>query len=155
MDKAKLVWNVFRENINSRQIEIHNVFDHYSFRESLKKLFKAKLTKEEFAEQLRREISYYYWTKVEWEITIASYPTYIDRAEFERLIEEGLNKINIGPGGLTGVKSVMGVNVEQAARHPSCLAVGVSVGCWAHRRACIKVNADLTYEMISHKGVEL
>ena len=76
-------------------------------------------------------------------------------AEFERLIEEGLNKINIGPGGLTGVKSVMGVNVEQAARHPSCLAVGVSVGCWAHRRACIKVNADLTYEMISHKGVEL
>jgi L(+)-tartrate dehydratase alpha subunit len=75
--------------------------------------------------------------------------------EFERLIEEGLNKINIGPGGLTGVKSVMGVNVEQAARHPSCLAVGVSVGCWAHRRACIKVNADLTYEMISHKGVEL
>ena len=88
MDKAKLVWNVFRENINSRQIEIHNVFDHYSFRESLKKLFKAKLTKEEFAEQLRREISYYYWTKVEWEITIASYPTYIDRAEFERLMDE-------------------------------------------------------------------
>ena len=23
-------------------------------------------------------------------------------AEFERMVEEGLNKINIGPGGLTG-----------------------------------------------------
>ena len=76
-------------------------------------------------------------------------------AEFEKMIEEGLNKINIGPGGLTGVKSVMGVNVEQAARHPSCLAVGVSTGCWAHRRATIRLNADMTYEMVSHKGVTL
>ena len=76
-------------------------------------------------------------------------------ADFEKMIEEGLNKINIGPGGLTGVKSVMGVNVEQAARHPSCLAVGVSTGCWAHRRATIRLNADMTYEMVSHKGVTL
>lgn len=40
-------------------------------------------------------------------------------AEFEAMIEEGLNKLNIGPGGLTGTKSVMGVNVEQlhAIRH--------------------------------------
>lgn len=75
--------------------------------------------------------------------------------EFEKLIEEGLNKLNIGPGGLTGVKSVMGVNVEHAARHPACLAVGISTGCWAHRRACIKINPDLSYEMISHKGVQL
>lgn len=76
-------------------------------------------------------------------------------AEFERLIEEGLNELNIGPGGLTGKNSVMGVNVEQAARHPACLAVGISTGCWAHRRACIKLHADMTYEMISHKGVTL
>ncbi len=76
-------------------------------------------------------------------------------AEFEKMIEEGLNKLNLGPGGLTGVKSVMGVNVEQAARHPSCLAVGVSTGCWAHRRATIRLNADMSYELLSHKGVTL
>ena len=76
-------------------------------------------------------------------------------AEFERMVEEGLNKINIGPGGLTGELSVMGVNVEQAARHPSCLAVGVSVGCWGHRRAAIRLHADMSYELLSHKGVEL
>lgn len=76
-------------------------------------------------------------------------------ADFEKMIEEGLNKINIGPGGLTGTKSVMGVNVEQAARHPSCLAVGVSTGCWGHRRATIRINADMSYEMISHKGMTL
>ena len=49
----------------------------------------------------------------------------------------------------------MGVNVEQAARHPSCLAVGVSVGCWGHRRAAIRLHADMSYELLSHKGVEL
>ena len=76
-------------------------------------------------------------------------------AEFERMVEEGLNKINIGPGGLTGELSVMGVNVEQAARHPSCLAVGVSVSCWGHRRAAIRLHADMSYELLSHKGVEL
>ena len=76
-------------------------------------------------------------------------------AEFEAMIEEGRNKLNIGPGGLTGTKSVMGVNVEQAARHPSCLAVGVSTGCWAHRRATIRVNADMSYELLSHKHITL
>ncbi len=76
-------------------------------------------------------------------------------AEFERMLEEGLNEINIGPGGLTGTKSVMGVNVEVAARHPSCLAVAVNTGCWAHRRSAIRFNADLSYEMLYHKGVVL
>lgn len=76
-------------------------------------------------------------------------------AEFERLIEEGLNEIHIGPQGLTGTKSVMGVHVEHAARHPSCLAVGVSTGCWAHRRATIRFAPDLSYELLSHKGVTL
>jgi L(+)-tartrate dehydratase alpha subunit len=76
-------------------------------------------------------------------------------AEFERLIEEGLNEINIGPQGLTGTKSVMAVHVEHAARHPSCLAVGLSTGCWAHRRATIRFNSDLSYEVLSHKGVTL
>ena len=76
-------------------------------------------------------------------------------AEFERLICDGLNELNLGPGGLTGRKTVMGVNVEQAARHPSCIAVGVSTGCWAHRRACIRVRPDMTYEFVSHKGVTL
>ena len=76
-------------------------------------------------------------------------------AEFERLIQEGLDKINIGPNGVGGVKSVMGVNVEQAARHPSCLAAAVNVGCWAHRRAGIHFKADLSYEIFTHKGVTL
>lgn len=76
-------------------------------------------------------------------------------AEFEQIIAEGLDKLNIGPNGLGGTKTVMGVNVEQAARHPSCLAAAVNVGCWAHRRAGIRFKADLSYEVFTHKGVTL
>lgn len=76
-------------------------------------------------------------------------------AEFESMIEEGLNKIKIGPNGLGGEFSVMGVHVEQAARHPSTIAVALSTGCWAHRRALIKIDADMNYEVISHKGATL
>jgi L(+)-tartrate dehydratase alpha subunit len=75
--------------------------------------------------------------------------------ELEKRIEKGLNDLKIGPGGFTGRNSVMGVNIEQAGRHPSTLAVGLSTGCWAHRRALIKIEADMKYEMISHKMVKL
>jgi len=76
-------------------------------------------------------------------------------AEMEKLLEKGLNEIGIGPQGLTGSSSVMGVHIENSARHPSTIGVGVSVGCWAHRRGTIRVNADLTYEILSHTGVTL
>lgn len=76
-------------------------------------------------------------------------------AELEAMIEAGLNSIAIGPGGLTGNNSVMGVHIEQAGRHPATLAVGLSTGCWAHRRACIKIDSNLDYEMITHKGAKI
>lgn len=75
--------------------------------------------------------------------------------QLETMIEKGLNDIQIGPGGMSGKKSVMGVHIEQAGRHPATLAVGLSTGCWAHRRALIKIGPDMEYEMISHKGAIL
>ena len=76
-------------------------------------------------------------------------------AEMELLIEKGLNEIGIGPQGLSGNSSVMGVHIEKAARHPSTISVAVSVGCWAHRRGTIHINRDMSYEILSHKGVAL
>ncbi|WP_110956090.1 L(+)-tartrate dehydratase subunit alpha [Anaerosinus massiliensis] len=76
-------------------------------------------------------------------------------AMLEEMIEKGLNEIKLGPGGLSGENSVMGVNIEQAARHPATIAVALSTGCWAHRRSSIRIHADLSYEMLSHKGVQL
>jgi L(+)-tartrate dehydratase alpha subunit len=76
-------------------------------------------------------------------------------AEMEVLIEAGLNEIGIGPQGLSGKNSVMGVHIEKAARHPSTISVAVSVGCWAHRRGRIRIDAEMNYEILSHKGVTL
>ncbi|MGD8834928.1 MAG: L(+)-tartrate dehydratase subunit alpha [Desulfobacteraceae bacterium] len=76
-------------------------------------------------------------------------------AEMELLIEKGLNELGIGPQGLSGKNSVTGVHIEKAARHPSTISVAVSVGCWAHRRGTIRINEDMSYEILSHKGVTL
>jgi L(+)-tartrate dehydratase alpha subunit len=61
-------------------------------------------------------------------------------AMMEDLLADGLNELGLGPQGLTGNASVMGVNIESSARHPSTIGVGR-----------ITINADLTYEVDSHK----
>jgi L(+)-tartrate dehydratase alpha subunit len=76
-------------------------------------------------------------------------------AEMELLLEKGLNEIGIGPQGLTGNSSVMGVHIESSARHPSTIGVGVSTGCWSHRRGTIRINEDMSYEILSHRGATL
>lgn len=74
-------------------------------------------------------------------------------AKMEKLLEDGINKIGLGPQGLTGNSSVMGVHIENAARHPSVLAVAVNVGCWAHRRGHIIFDKELNCTVDSHSGV--
>lgn len=76
-------------------------------------------------------------------------------AKMELLLEAGLNEMGIGPQGLTGTDSVMGVHIESSARHPSTIGVAVSTGCWAHRRGRIRIEADLSYQILSHEGVTL
>lgn len=76
-------------------------------------------------------------------------------AEMELLLEKGLNEVGLGPQGLSGNSTVLGVHIESSARHPSTIGVGVSVGCWAHRRGTIRIAPDLSYEILSHKEAVL
>lgn len=46
----------------------------------------------------------------------------------EELLTEGLNELGLGPQGLTGANSVMGVNIESLVRHQSNIGVAVSIG---------------------------
>lgn len=73
-------------------------------------------------------------------------------AMLETELEKSINAIGLGPQGFSGKKSVMGVHIENSARHPSVIGVAVNVGCWSHRRGHINFNADLSYEITSHKG---
>ena len=86
---------------------------------------------------------------------VDSYSTNKRAAKMEHLLEDGINAIGLGPQGFGGKKSVMGVNIINTARHPSVIGVGVSTGCWSHRRGLIKLDQDLNYELPMNKGVEL
>ncbi|GHV84492.1 tartrate dehydratase subunit alpha [Spirochaetia bacterium] len=72
-------------------------------------------------------------------------------AALEEKLELTLNSIGIGAGGFGGNHSVMAVHIEEAGRHTAALAVGLSTGCWAHRRVLIEIGADLNYTIVSHK----
>ena len=76
-------------------------------------------------------------------------------AKMEKLLEDGINAIGLGPQGMGGKYSVMGVNIENTARHPSTIGVAVNVGCWSHRRGHIVFDKDLNYTITTHSGWEL
>lgn len=63
-------WNVYICNVNKQKIETYNIFQHWSFREYSQKAAKKYKTKEEFVDQLKRELRYYFWSKSEWELVI-------------------------------------------------------------------------------------
>jgi L(+)-tartrate dehydratase alpha subunit len=73
-------------------------------------------------------------------------------ASLEKLLEDGINSIGLGPQGMSGESSVLGVLIENAARHPSTIGVAVSIGCWSHRRGHIVFDKDLKPVIKSHKG---
>lgn len=86
---------------------------------------------------------------------IGSHNTNERAASMEQLLEDGINKIGLGPQGMTGKNSVLGVHIENAARHPSVIGVAVNVGCWSHRRGHIVFDKELNYTIDSHTEVEL
>ena len=76
-------------------------------------------------------------------------------AEMERLLEDGINAIGLGPQGMSGNCSVMGVHIENTARHPSTIGVAVNVGCWSHRRGHVIFDRGLNATVTTHSGVLL
>ncbi len=73
-------------------------------------------------------------------------------ALLEKLLEDGINEIGFGPQGMGGKHSVLGVNVENTARHPACMGVAVAVSCWVHRRGHLVFDRDLNCEVSTHSG---
>jgi len=71
-------------------------------------------------------------------------------AQLEEELLERLNSLGIGPMGLGGDTTVLGVNVEYAYRHPATLPVAIVTQCWAARRATVRVTKDGKVEFLSH-----
>lgn len=87
--EIKLQWNVYHFDFSNKDLHIYNVFEHRSFNNDVQELLKKKdITREDFAEKLRREAQYRFWAKCEWECVITGSEPHIDRREFERLMSE-------------------------------------------------------------------
>jgi fumarate hydratase subunit alpha len=72
-------------------------------------------------------------------------------ARLEVELYEAVNKTGIGPMGLGGDFTVLGVNVEYAHRHPASYPAAVAFQCWAARRASARLYPDGKIEYLTHK----
>ena len=79
---------------------------------------------------------------------VGSRHTYPPIADIEIELIERINKSGIGPMGLGGKTTVLDVHIEKAHRHPASLPVGISVQCWADRRAQMIIHSNGTLEVM-------
>ena len=72
-----MTWNVYVENFNQKRIEKYDIFKHAKLMEDIRKNYKKnKNDFDTFAQILKRDIMYYFWSKCEWEIVLTSWPEY-------------------------------------------------------------------------------
>ena len=71
-------------------------------------------------------------------------------AKLEKELLEAINKTGIGPMGLGGDTTALGVHVDYAHRHPASFPVAVVFSCWAdrHSSAQISSSGQVTYSSI-------
>lgn len=94
--KLNLKWNVFYHDINRQKITTFNIFDHWKFAEDVQKSLKKFKDRDEFAEQLRRDLFYYFWAKSEYEILISAWCGCRDSKELKvDIYTQVMNNFNI------------------------------------------------------------
>jgi fumarate hydratase subunit alpha len=74
-----------------------------------------------------------------------------DLDKLEKELYEAANSTGIGPMGLGGKFTVLGVKIDYAHRHPASYPVAVAFQCWAARRSTARIHSDGTVEYLTHK----
>jgi fumarate hydratase subunit alpha len=72
-------------------------------------------------------------------------------AKLEMELLEAANTLGIGPMGLGGKSTILGVNVDYAVRHPASFPAAVAFNCWAARRASARIHPDGRIEYLTHE----
>lgn len=73
-------------------------------------------------------------------------------AKLEEELFEAANSTGIGPMGLGGKFTVLGVNMDYAARHPASYPAAVAFNCWAARRATARIYQDGNIQYLTHEA---
>jgi fumarate hydratase subunit alpha len=71
-------------------------------------------------------------------------------AKLEKELCKAVNQTGIGPMGLGGKTTALGVKVDYAHRHPASYPVAVAVQCWAARKASVRIHPDGKVEYLTH-----
>ena len=98
-----LTWNVFIEDPNKKQIVTYNVLNKAIVEEIANRTLGVN-DKDQFAEEVKRIIMYYYWSRSEWEVVITDWPPHMTRSEVDRLsleVAEHYKKYNEYPYAVT------------------------------------------------------
>jgi len=73
-------------------------------------------------------------------------------AKLETELLEAMNMLGIGPMGLGGKTTMLGLNIEYAYCHTASLPVAINVQCWAGRRGTVRIHKDGKLEFPTHEG---
>jgi len=60
-------------------------------------------------------------------------------AQMEKQLLQKINSLGIGPSGLGGDTTALGVSIETAPCHIASLPVAVNIECHAHRHSCVEI----------------
>jgi len=71
-------------------------------------------------------------------------------AKLETDLLEAINMLGIGPMGLGGKTTCLGLSIEYAYCHTASLPVGINVQCWSGRRGTVKIFPDGRTEYPTH-----
>ena len=71
-------------------------------------------------------------------------------AALEEELFTALNDIGIGPMGLGGRTTLLGLNIEVAHCHTASLPVAINIQCWAARRCTARIHPDGRVEYPTH-----
>jgi fumarate hydratase class I len=69
-------------------------------------------------------------------------------AELEKRVLEEANQLDIGPMGLGGRTTLLGVKIASCTRLPASFFVTVAYMCWACRRHGVRISADNAVEWL-------
>lgn len=89
MDEQKLIFNVYLEDFNSHKVITYNIFNHARFYDDLREIKKENSNNfKAFSQAVKAIISYYFWSRSEYEIILTSWPPYVEAKELDRLVSE-------------------------------------------------------------------
>jgi len=74
-------------------------------------------------------------------------------AELEETIYEEVNKMGIGPMGVGGDTTCLGVHMDVAGSHTAGASIAVTFYCWSARYSKARIMSNEVVEYLTHSNI--